>query len=619
MTYKLYKTDGTLLSEVPDGNFDKTTTSLSLIGKNVTNFGVEYNENLIKLLENFAAVSPPEQALKGQLWYDTTTGRLNVYDGTSFRNSGGPLVSSVQPNNLISGDLWINSEDNQLYFYDGTDLRLAGPIYTNTQGESGFKIETLLDNLGRSHTIAKLFISNTLLGIFSRTAFTPSEPIDGYSGNIAIGFNASTIVGLKFNVLASQAESLVADGVIKTAGQFVYNDEDGAINGSLAVQSSEGLAIGPTENVTHKIVGSTYTVSNQIPNADISVNVIQGTTNLEAIHIDAVNGRLGFFKSSPSATVDIEGDLKVSGNLTVVGDTVNNVVINATTMQVQDSSLELNIVDGLPKTDEDADGGGIILRSVNSDKTVLYTQDNVNGDRWDLSENVNIPSGKTYKIGNVVVMEEGNLPNSITTASGLVEIQSPLQYLNVDDINVNNNVIKCTATNQDLILQTTGTGNVSVSNTKIVDVDDPTSNQDAATKAYVDRAVYLRSLAFTMDISEFATDTDANEYIAYTLGIIAPVYPDNLTSGIAVRGAEARVHATKVTVANSNITYSPAAGSNYTTISVRNADGTGTETVVKDLSSSQTITAPTATVSVTRINKLFRVLPNGTWAFAGNL
>ena len=88
------------------------------------------------MLENFANTSAPSVPLIGQLWYDKSQGRIKVYDGTTFRESGGPIVSTSQPANLVSGDLWLNSLTNQLYFYDGTDLELAGPIYTAQQGKN---------------------------------------------------------------------------------------------------------------------------------------------------------------------------------------------------------------------------------------------------------------------------------------------------------------------------------------------------------------------------------------------------------------------------------------------------------------------------------------------------
>ena len=97
MTYKINKTDGSLLVEIPDGSFNTDSTSITLIGKNVTSFGESINENLVKMLENFASTSQPENPIKGQLWFNTTTNRIYVYNGTEFRASGTPLISNSAP------------------------------------------------------------------------------------------------------------------------------------------------------------------------------------------------------------------------------------------------------------------------------------------------------------------------------------------------------------------------------------------------------------------------------------------------------------------------------------------------------------------------------------------
>ena len=84
MAYTINKTDGSVVTTITDGTVDNTT-SVQLFGKSFSGFGEGLNENLVKLLENAASTSAPSAPLKGELWFDTATGQLKVYDGTSFK------------------------------------------------------------------------------------------------------------------------------------------------------------------------------------------------------------------------------------------------------------------------------------------------------------------------------------------------------------------------------------------------------------------------------------------------------------------------------------------------------------------------------------------------------
>ena len=64
MSYKLNKTDGTILTDLVDGTIDTTRSDLTLIGRNYSGFGEFLNENFIKLLENFSSADEPIQSLE---------------------------------------------------------------------------------------------------------------------------------------------------------------------------------------------------------------------------------------------------------------------------------------------------------------------------------------------------------------------------------------------------------------------------------------------------------------------------------------------------------------------------------------------------------------------------
>ena len=72
MSYKLTKSDGTLLTTVADYVSDTSTTSLTLLGRGVVNYGQLTAENFVYLLENFASPIPPVNPQIGQIWFQTT-------------------------------------------------------------------------------------------------------------------------------------------------------------------------------------------------------------------------------------------------------------------------------------------------------------------------------------------------------------------------------------------------------------------------------------------------------------------------------------------------------------------------------------------------------------------
>ena len=96
MAYTIVKSDGTVLTTIPDGTINTTSTSLGLPGRNYAGYGAQIDTNFVHQIENFAASSPPANPLRGQLWYDinNTVLKLCPTDGQSNANAWVTLAVS---------------------------------------------------------------------------------------------------------------------------------------------------------------------------------------------------------------------------------------------------------------------------------------------------------------------------------------------------------------------------------------------------------------------------------------------------------------------------------------------------------------------------------------------
>ena len=105
------------------GTVDSTTTSLSLTGKGYVNWGERLQENLLHLLENFAASTPPANPTLGQLWFDNSTSLLKIYHDTAWNTVGGQgridgYDRPPYPAPYFPGNLWFNTNLNQMFVCD---------------------------------------------------------------------------------------------------------------------------------------------------------------------------------------------------------------------------------------------------------------------------------------------------------------------------------------------------------------------------------------------------------------------------------------------------------------------------------------------------------------------
>lgn len=119
--------------QIQPGQINTSNTPLALPGKGRVDYGEFYNENLVKMLENFSSTVPPAPATRGMLWFDRSEGisALKVFDGSGWVQLKTvdvdrvrvPVVSALTSiTNPQPGDIAFLSSDQKLYVY----VRIGG-------------------------------------------------------------------------------------------------------------------------------------------------------------------------------------------------------------------------------------------------------------------------------------------------------------------------------------------------------------------------------------------------------------------------------------------------------------------------------------------------------------
>ena len=328
MAYKINNTFGTLLVTLADGTIDTATTDLTLIGKGYAGFGEKLNENLVKLLENFNNTSAPSNKIQGQLWYDKTNNQLNVYTGSKFKPVGSTSNSASAPSNAVQGDMWLDTANTQLYVYTGSAWTLIGPTTVSGSGVTQVITETPEDDTGVKQAILKLVTKDTVVGVVSNLAFTPSPTETLGAALITAGFSSiaqgiqlsSSVASAKFRGTATDSDAL--GGV--AAANYLRSNTNDTTTGRLSIQTDDGIRLGAGNDVTMTVSSNDFTIAQTTQDKDIIFTVNDSGTTKEALRIKGSTGRIEHLRV---------GDLTVDGT---------NTILNTSTLSVEDNIIELN-------------------------------------------------------------------------------------------------------------------------------------------------------------------------------------------------------------------------------------------------------------------------------------
>ena len=293
-----------------------------------------------------------------------------------------------------------------------TNAQLAGSIASGKLASTGVSAGTV----GSSTAIP--IITVNAQGQITNTSTTAidSTTIENGSASVAVAENGP--------ITSTGNHDFTAGIDVTGAGNFANNV---AVSGNIDVDGAttlDGLTVAENATFSAAIDVDGHTNLDNVSVAGVSTftgattftgaidanggasidNVQVGVTNDN--EIDTSSGNLVI--DSAGGTVTVDDNLTVSGNLTVNGTTTT---INSTTVAIDDKNFQ--VATGAAD-DAAADGAGLTVDSGDGDKTFNFE---ATGDNWGASENLNLASGKVYKINNSSILSATALGSSVVSSS----------------------------------------------------------------------------------------------------------------------------------------------------------------------------------------------------------
>lgn len=304
-------------------NLVNNTYSLNLLGRGVTNYGELIAENFVYLLESFAGINPPPNAITGQIWYEANpntpgSGTLRVFNGSSWVSIGGTQTGTTLPSVGNTGDLFyrLTPNQNQLFGYaNGTWNRIGG-----LERSSGFPTPANDGDLWMDLSInTNVIPDNTarVLKIFVSGSWYPialGDPNGGAANTTGVNVNdnlivfrsGNTVLGAWSNTVRTAPASLTS--VFPNGLQVGLNLSNVANNKIVSPATGSNLVLGNSV-----LVQNDLTVGNRINAASLTVSGVSDINSLNTV------GAANF-----NSTVSAVGNVTFGSNLTLPNGFVSN-------------------------------------------------------------------------------------------------------------------------------------------------------------------------------------------------------------------------------------------------------------------------------------------------------
>jgi hypothetical protein len=319
MAYTIIKSNGTVLTTIPDGTINTTSTSLGLVGKNFAGYGQTIDTNFVRQLENFAASTPPANPLRGQLWYNITNNTMYVCpsDGETDANQWLALTSASESGTTTFGAITVTGN-------------IAANNITLTNSVNAANITALNASITANLTaananittgnVASLFTTVINAGSISTAGTVTGVWSFNGSGNAIIANTGNIYINPSFGILTDNYR--YANGVaISFAG--TYSDS----NVAAYLPTYAGIVGDGTATVTFR--GRQITTGGASTAGNITGNwTLVGSSRLNATYADLAERFEADAVYEPGTVVELGGEKEVTAVKFDLSEDVFGVVSN---------------------------------------------------------------------------------------------------------------------------------------------------------------------------------------------------------------------------------------------------------------------------------------------------
>ena len=212
MSYIINNSRGNIVAVIPDGTTN-TSTSLSLVGQGVNNYGTAENENWVYLLENFASPTAPLNSILGQLWYNSSTDTLSAY---STANVWVGLASTA----------YVDAQKISPAFSGVPTAPTAGNGTSTTQLATTAYVQNQLTSSGGISTTGPISAGNiSSTGVISSAGGIVTSGGISATGNITGGniISLGSVTAVGGPIRLPRLTSVQRDALTAANGDLIYN------------------------------------------------------------------------------------------------------------------------------------------------------------------------------------------------------------------------------------------------------------------------------------------------------------------------------------------------------------------------------------------------------------